>query len=139
MKKLTRSTNNKIIFGVLGGISDFFGIDATLVRLLYIFLVFVSSSSLLLVYIIASIIIPKDTTIYHNKYDDSIPDTSNFYLGIGLIILGVILTIEVTLSRYNITLINEIKRILRQITSFWPVLLIGLGIFILSKSREEER
>lgn len=137
MRKLTRSTTNKILSGVLGGISEFFNIDVTLIRILYIFLVFTSSSSFILAYIIASIIIPKDNTIGLDEYDDSIPDNSRFFLGIGLIVLGVILTIEIILTKYNFRIINEIKIILRQITNFWPVLLIILGVFILTKQNDE--
>jgi phage shock protein C len=35
-KKLYRSTTNKKIAGVCGGIAEYFGIDPTLVRLLWI-------------------------------------------------------------------------------------------------------
>ena len=34
-KKLYRSTNNKMISGVCAGIADFFGIDPTIVRVIY--------------------------------------------------------------------------------------------------------
>ena len=37
MKKLKRSSTNKIIFGVCGGIAEYFDTDATIVRLLTVF------------------------------------------------------------------------------------------------------
>ena len=58
MKKLCKSETNKMICGVCGGIAEYFGIDATLVRLG--FAVFsVLGGSGILAYIAAAIIIPK--------------------------------------------------------------------------------
>lgn len=34
-KRLTRSSNDKIIGGVCGGIADYFAIDPTIVRIIY--------------------------------------------------------------------------------------------------------
>lgn len=39
MKKLYKSREHKIIFGVLGGISEYFNVDPTLVRVLWLVLV----------------------------------------------------------------------------------------------------
>ena len=35
-KKLFRSTTNRMVCGVCGGLGDFFGIDATVIRILYV-------------------------------------------------------------------------------------------------------
>lgn len=58
MKKLYRSTTDKMITGVCGGIGEYFNIDTTLVRLGAAFLGLVSFGTVLLIYIIASFIIP---------------------------------------------------------------------------------
>ena len=55
-KKLTRSTTNKTVCGVCGGIAEYFNIDPTLVRLGCV-LVGATGSGLLF-YIIAAIIMP---------------------------------------------------------------------------------
>ena len=60
MKKLLRSRKNRMIAGVCGGLGDYFGIDPTMARVLY-----VGASNLsvafpgILVYIILWIIIPE--------------------------------------------------------------------------------
>lgn len=57
-KRLYRSSSNSMIAGVCGGIAEYFDIDPTLVRLLFVIAFFTGVS--IFVYIIAAIIIPKD-------------------------------------------------------------------------------
>lgn len=57
MKKLYKSQTDRKICGVCGGIAEYFNIDATIVRLLFV--LFGLNGSGLLVYIIAAIIIPS--------------------------------------------------------------------------------
>jgi len=57
MKKLTRSSE-RMICGVCGGIGEYLGIDATVVRLLWVLLSVMGGAGLL-AYIIAAIIIPE--------------------------------------------------------------------------------
>lgn len=58
MKRLTRS-GNRMICGVCGGIGEYLGIDATVVRLLWVLLSVVGGAGVL-AYIIAAIIIPEE-------------------------------------------------------------------------------
>lgn len=59
-KKLYRS-NNRMLAGVCGGIAEYFGVDATLIRLAYVLLsVFTVAFPGIIVYILAAIIIPSD-------------------------------------------------------------------------------
>jgi len=59
--RLRRSTSNKMIAGVIGGLARYFGFDPTLARVLYVILSVVSVAFPgILVYIILWIIIPKD-------------------------------------------------------------------------------
>lgn len=57
-KKLYLSSTDKKLMGVCGGIGEFFGIDSTLVRLGYAFLVICAGTGILL-YILCALIIPK--------------------------------------------------------------------------------
>ena len=57
-KKLYKSDDNKMIAGVCGGIAEYFGIDATLVRLGWAIFCAMGGSGVL-AYIAAAIIIPK--------------------------------------------------------------------------------
>ncbi len=56
--KLCLSRRNRKIGGVCGGIAEYFGIDATLVRIITLVLIFAVGSGLLL-YIIAWLVMPS--------------------------------------------------------------------------------
>lgn len=56
-KKLTKSSN-RMLCGVCAGLAEYFGIDPTVVRLLWVILTFCGGSGIL-AYIIAAIIIPE--------------------------------------------------------------------------------
>ena len=59
-KKLYRSKKDKKISGVCAGIAEFFGIDATIVRLIWAVAVVFCGTGILL-YIIAALIMPENT------------------------------------------------------------------------------
>jgi phage shock protein C len=59
MKILYRSKNNKIIAGVCSGIAEYFNIDPTIVRLLWLLLA-LSGGAGVIAYIIAWVIIPEE-------------------------------------------------------------------------------
>ena len=57
MKQLYKSSTNKKIAGVCGGIGEYFGFDPTIVRLGFVALTFLAGGGLV-VYILAAIIMP---------------------------------------------------------------------------------
>ncbi|MBE6605950.1 MAG: PspC domain-containing protein [Ruminococcaceae bacterium] len=58
MKKLYLSKNDKKLCGVCGGLAEYFEIDPTLIRLLWVLAVIFAGAGIL-AYIIAAIVIPK--------------------------------------------------------------------------------
>ena len=56
-KKLYRNTANKMIVGVCAGLADYFKVDATIVRLIWVLLSFFGPG--VIAYIIAALIIPE--------------------------------------------------------------------------------
>ena len=59
-KKLYKSNTDKMICGVLGGIAEYLGIDATLARILYAALSFFSAGFPgIVIYIICAIVMPE--------------------------------------------------------------------------------
>jgi phage shock protein C len=62
-KRLYRSENNKFIGGVCGGISEFFGIDPSIVRIIAVLLSIGSVGTGVLVYLVAWILIPSESNV----------------------------------------------------------------------------
>lgn len=68
-KRLVRIPKEKIIFGIIAGIADYYKFDRTILRLIFTFLVLITGFfPLVLLYIIAYFIIPVDNN----------PDSSKF-------------------------------------------------------------
>ncbi len=65
-KKLHRSVDDRMIAGVCAGIADYFDIDPTLVRLLFVLGFFVTGSGLFWVYVIMMIIVPEYVPASHD-------------------------------------------------------------------------
>lgn len=58
-KKLRRSKNDKMIGGVLAGVGDYFGVDPTVVRVLYALGSIASLGLGVIVYVILMLIVPE--------------------------------------------------------------------------------
>lgn len=56
-KKLYRSKTDRVIFGVCGGLGEYFEVDSLILRILFILLTFTGGSGII-IYIILAIIIP---------------------------------------------------------------------------------
>jgi phage shock protein PspC (stress-responsive transcriptional regulator) len=52
MKKLTKSQNNRVLTGTLAGIADYFGIDPTTARVIFVFLSFFLEGAPILLYLL---------------------------------------------------------------------------------------
>ena len=131
-KRLYRSRQDQKISGVCGGIAEYFEIDSTIVRLLWLVSIFAFGTGVL-VYIIASIIVPErdngDSTINLHKDSDGGYST-NFdeeknrkLLGYSLVVIGAIMFIK------RFPLLNWIN-----FRFLFPILIIGCGLVVLGKS-----
>jgi phage shock protein C len=65
-KRIYRSKKDYVLAGVCGGIAEYFGIDPTMVRLVFVALMFVGGHGLL-IYIVMAIIIPKEPGVMDNN------------------------------------------------------------------------
>ncbi len=63
MKRLYRSEREKILCGVCGGLAEYFNIDPTIVRLAVALLFILNPGATLLLYLIACIIMPKESEV----------------------------------------------------------------------------
>jgi phage shock protein C len=57
-KKLYRSRTNRVIFGVCGGLGEYFEVDPLIIRILFIILSFTGGSGII-IYLILAVIIPE--------------------------------------------------------------------------------
>lgn len=57
-KKLFKSSRNKVLTGTCGGIGEYFNIDPTLIRLIFVIVTFLGGSGVL-IYIVAALVIPN--------------------------------------------------------------------------------
>ncbi len=58
-KQLTRSSANRMIAGVCGGMGEYSNIDPTVVRLFAVLLFFLTGPGVVLAYLIMALIIPE--------------------------------------------------------------------------------
>ncbi len=59
-KKLYRSVSDKMLFGVCGGLAEYFGIDSTVVRILYAVITLFTGGFLgIILYIVMGLIMPQ--------------------------------------------------------------------------------
>ncbi len=56
-KRLFKSRTNRVFFGVCGGLGEYFNIDPTIIRLLFILLGCTTTG--IIIYIIAAIVVPE--------------------------------------------------------------------------------
>ncbi len=144
MKRLKKS-NQKVVDGVLAGFAEFLGLDPVWVRLGYVlFAIFGDFGIAFGMYLIAMFIMPRSDVEVWSKSDaqknvDQLKErlTSNksvFFIGLGLIALGILFLLE-QLTGFSI--IWEIRSLLRDIRVYiWPIALILLGLWMIVRFKK---
>ncbi len=61
-KKLCKSSSDRKLFGVCGGIAEYLGVDSTIVRLVLALFTLAGGSGVL-IYIIAALVMPEDNNV----------------------------------------------------------------------------
>lgn len=73
MNQFALDTKKDKIFGVCSGLSNYFDIDVTLIRIAVVTLAFLSSGFVILMYILLALLAPYDYDLNEgNTYDDKI-------------------------------------------------------------------
>lgn len=140
-KKWYRSRKDKMIGGVCGGIGEYFDVDPTLIRILFVVGLFMAAG--FLAYIVLWIVVPEEPVFAEspkpetssaengdettsqkseNAAGSEVPrrNRSGIFGGI-LVILGVLLLIDNFVTFH----------------AFWPLVLIIIGVGILLKTRND--
>ena len=140
---LYRSEENRIVAGVAGGLGEYFGIDPTIIRVIFVLLTVFGGSGLL-IYLILWLIMPAKSRIgsspaasvrdsveelrnqaqrfAHDIRNRSGSDDQRQMWGTVILIFGFILLLG-NFGFFSIFSMHD----------FWPVLLIILGLLILFK------
>jgi len=142
-KKIYRSRDDRIIFGVCGGIAKYFEVDVLIVRLIFLALVFGGGSGLI-IYLICALLIPSEDKKNNNglvneekaeefveKIGEKIKDLSSetkksdwrFLFGMLLVLAGFIFLIDNIFDLRNFW------------SNFWPIFLVLVGLIILFKRK----
>ncbi|MCT4563117.1 MAG: PspC domain-containing protein [Maledivibacter sp.] len=141
-KKLYRSRNDKVLAGVCAGLADYFGIDTSIVRILWFIFTLMGGSGIV-AYIICAIVFPEESAYnsgpsddeyvvgaknynkYEEYYEQEKGDNDKNRVLIGGILIG--LGALFLLRRYVYWF---------DFGNLWPVALIILGVFIILRKRE---
>lgn len=138
-KILLRSKTNRLVGGVCAGIGDYFDIDPTLIRIIFVLITLFGGSGLLL-YLVLWLIIPSDKKskvsvkenaeeikeeakdiIEKGKYYAK-KDEGRYVFGLMLALIGVLFLLE----NFNIFRIEQIFKL-------WPLVLIIIAFGIVFK------
>ncbi len=151
-KKLYRSNKDKMLGGVAGGLAEYFAIDPTLVRIIFVVSLFAGGAGVL-AYIILWIVVPEEPYAFatpnpqpqdtvneeggsspvdpaqpgqYQKYYQAMAEQKHkrsSIFGVVLVIIGLLFLLD-----------NFIPRI--HFGDFWPLLLVALGIGMLLNARK---
>jgi phage shock protein C len=109
-----------VIAGVCGGIAEFFGIDATLVRIAAVLLIFAGGAGLLL-YAIGWLVMPEAPPGAEGEAPPADDRATRTAFGVILIVLG------------TAFLLDELDWL--ETRYLWPVALILVGLAVLARAR----
>lgn len=144
-KKLYRSTKDKMLGGVAGGIAEYFDIDSTLIRVLFILVVFLGGSGII-AYIILWVVVPEmpytlpdfntSSDESYKKDNEEKPgnpfkneseqtkDNKSLWGGLILITMGSLFLLDNYIPRFNFS-------------DYWPLILIGVGVGLLINAKKK--
>ncbi len=59
MARLTKSLSDTMIFGVCGGLAEYFNFDSTVVRIIFVVAAVLGVGSPILIYLVLALVMPK--------------------------------------------------------------------------------
>jgi len=131
-KKIYRSQTNRMIGGVCGGVAEYFSVDPTVIRLIWVAFSLVGGFGLL-VYLASLLIIPNNPDQTPNEESNNLIKDKNLFWGSLLIIVGLFLILKqmglfFTFSMWHLPW-----------QSIWAIALIAVGGILLYNRMKEEK
>ncbi len=142
---LYRSESNQIIAGVAGGLGEYFQLDPTLIRIVFLLLLFFGGSGAL-IYFVLWLVMPLESKIssdnqatirnntqemrdkaqvFSQTFSNKSKQDNRQLAGIIILVLGIFFLLS------NLGIISWFS-----LERFWPLILIAIGFFILFKRHE---
>lgn len=132
-KKLERDTQHKVIGGVCSGLANYFDIDASLLRVLFV-VMFLFASMGFWLYVILWIVMPaavptativdEDGHAVMERHNGNNVSKGSLVLGLILIGIGALALVHRFIPEFNWQ-------------TMWPVLLIVLGILLIFPNKDK--
>jgi phage shock protein C len=60
VKRLYRSTKERMLGGVCGGIAQYFNLDPTVIRILFVLTLFITAGTMFIVYLVLLVVVPEE-------------------------------------------------------------------------------
>jgi phage shock protein PspC (stress-responsive transcriptional regulator) len=145
-RKIFRSIDDYMVAGVCGGLADYFNIDSSLIRIIFVLLA-LSGGSGVLIYLILWLVVPKEVGVEkeinrEEKVKEFAEDVKSKVKTMAneiktdvkikkmkkVNILGIILVLVGLMAIWN-----QLSPMTIQWNFFWPGLLILIGILVMFK------
>lgn len=143
-KKLYRSRKDKMIGGVAGGLAEYFDVDPTLLRIIFIITLFFGGTGFI-AYLILWVVVPEEPFVipvmdnaantgeqkppaenkdaqYQFAYEEQRHKKKNV-AGIILVVIGILFLADNFVPRFHFG-------------DFWPLILIAIGLGLLINSKK---
>ncbi len=121
VRRLRRSRTDRVLGGVCGGLGQYLGVDAVLIRIATVLLVFVGGAGIV-AYLVAWILIPEATAEEESRAPPTVPPArARTIVGAVLVCVGALLLIDIVLP------------IRLEGRFVWPILLIVIGVAVIAR------
>lgn len=121
--KLYRSSEHKVIFGVCGGLAEYFSVDPTIIRLIFVFLTIFDGIGLL-AYLVLAIVMPAPLTKPNPIQLETKYLHRRTLIGYSIIFIGLALLIN-NFAPTTFALLNH--------KLIWPLLIMAIGMTLIFK------